>query len=75
MTMIFHLKTVKSFKIDLWHQEECLWNISSEGYHKKDLKANTSVSTLLTKGFMHNFNGEKATGKVKFHTKVASSVQ
>ena len=26
--------------IYLWHQEECLWSISSEGYHKKDLKAN-----------------------------------
>ena len=26
--------------IDPWHQEECLWNISSEGYHIRDLKAN-----------------------------------
>ena len=26
--------------IELWQQEECLWNISLEGYHKKDLKGN-----------------------------------
>ena len=25
--------------IELW-QQECLWNISLEGYHKKDLKGN-----------------------------------
>ena len=24
--------------IELWQQEECLWNISLEGYHKKDLQ-------------------------------------
>ena len=36
MTMIYHLKTEKL--IELWHQEECLCNISLEGYHKKDLK-------------------------------------
>ena len=24
--------------IELWQQEECLWNIFLEGYHKKDLK-------------------------------------
>ena len=23
--------------MELWQQEECLWNISLEGYHKKDL--------------------------------------
>ena len=26
--------------IELWQQEECLWNISLEGYRKKDLKEN-----------------------------------
>ena len=26
--------------IELWQQEECLWNISLEGYYKKDLKGN-----------------------------------
>ena len=26
--------------IELWQQEECLWNISLEGYNKKDLKGN-----------------------------------
>ena len=26
--------------MELWQQEECLWNISLEGYHKKDLKGN-----------------------------------
>ena len=26
--------------IELWQQEECLWNISLEGYHKKGLKGN-----------------------------------
>ena len=29
--------------IELWQQEECLWNISLEGYHKKDLKGNALV--------------------------------
>ena len=24
--------------IKLWQQEECLWNKSQEGYHKKDVK-------------------------------------
>ena len=26
--------------IELWQQEECLWNISLKGYHKEDLKVN-----------------------------------
>ena len=36
--------------IELWQQEECLWNISLEGYHKKDLKGNqlTRSERLLT---------------------------
>ena len=36
--------------IELWQQEECLWNISLEGYHKKDLKGNqlTGSERLLT---------------------------
>ena len=27
--------------IELWQQEACLWNISLEGYHAKDLKGST----------------------------------
>ena len=36
--------------IELWQQEECLWNISLESYHKKDLKGNqlTGSERLLT---------------------------
>ena len=36
--------------IELWQQEECLWNMSLEGYHKKDLKGNqlTGSEWLLT---------------------------
>ena len=36
--------------IELWQQEECLWNISLEGYHKKDLNGNqlTGSERLLT---------------------------
>ena len=33
--------------IELWQQEECLWNISLEGYHKKDLKGNQIGSERL----------------------------
>ena len=36
--------------IELWQQEECLWNISLESYHKKDSKGNqlTGSERLLT---------------------------
>ena len=36
--------------IELWQQEECLWNISLEGYHKNNLKGNqlTGSERLLT---------------------------
>ena len=36
--------------IELWQQECGLWNISLEGYHKKDLKGNklTGSERLLT---------------------------
>ena len=36
--------------IELWQQEECLWNISLESYPKKDLKGDqlTGSERLLT---------------------------
>ena len=52
--------------IELWQQEERLWNISLEGYHKKDLKENqlTGSERLLTidtqvHTYMHNFCGKE----------------
>ena len=60
----------------MWQQEEFLWNISLESYHKKDLKGNqlTGSERLLTINTqLHTW--ERATGNVKFHTKVSSSVQ
>ena len=42
--------------IELWQQEECLWNISLEGYqvpmairHNGTTMSSSSVSTMLTK--------------------------
>ena len=34
--------------IELWQQEECLWNISLEGYHKKYLNGNQGLLTINT---------------------------
>ena len=53
--------------IELWQQEEYLWNISLEGYHKKDLKGNTLDRTreafdnkyTLAYMYMHNFCGKE----------------
>ena len=51
--------------IELWQQEECLWNISLESYHKKDLKGNqlTGSERLFnnkyTVAYKHNFCGKE----------------
>ena len=57
-----------------------MWNISLEGYHKKDLKGNQLTGserllTINTQVHICIFCGERATGNVKLHTKVSSSVQ
>ena len=46
--------------IELWLQKECLWNISLERYHKKDLKGNQlTVDNKYACAYMHNFRGKE----------------
>ena len=66
----------KLIELWLWQQEDCLWNISLESYHKKDLKGNQEAfDNKYTGVYMHKFCWERATGNLKLHTKVSSSVQ
>ena len=51
--------------IELWQQEECLWNISLEGYQQEGLEGEAvdrireAFDNKYTCAYMHNFCGKE----------------